>query len=258
MEPALNRESTDLSRTATTLGGWSLIAATLLFSAVFVYLARAFGYPDVLDLPASQVLPRLLALGTTGRAVWVLYGLIPLLLVPTAIGVHAAARRAAPLAAQAALILALASAVCMMAGLLRWPSLHWQLALAYEGASPAAREAIAAVFAASNSYLGNVIGEFLGELFLNLFFVCAAYALYRAGHAGRWLLVVGSAASLLGSVAMLRNAMPLVEPVGALNNAALPLWMLVLGVALVRQRKDRGLFGINVDGSRPRQTTSVA
>jgi hypothetical protein len=71
------------------------------------------------------------------------------------------------------------------------------------------------------------------ELFLNLLFVCAACALVRAGHARRWLLIAGSAAGLLGGVAMLRNAMPLVEPVAALNNAVLPLWMLVLGVAPV-------------------------
>ncbi|MEQ1883096.1 MAG: hypothetical protein ABL878_19250, partial [Burkholderiales bacterium] len=138
----VNRESTGFSRAATVMGGGSLIAATLLFSAVFVVLARTFGYPDVLDLPAAQVLPRRLALGPGGRAVWVLYGLIPLLLLPTAIGVYAAGRHAAPLAARTALILALLTAAAMMAGLLRWPSLHWQLALAYADASPAAREAI--------------------------------------------------------------------------------------------------------------------
>lgn len=83
----MNRESTGSSRVATRIGGVSMIAATLMFSAVFVYLARNFGYPDVLDLPASEVLPRLVALGPTGRAVWVLYGLTPLLLVPAAMGV---------------------------------------------------------------------------------------------------------------------------------------------------------------------------
>ena len=158
----MNRNSDDFLRRATLLAGGSLIAATLLFSAVFVFLARTFGYPDVLDLPASQVLPQLLALGSGGRAVWVLYGLIPLLLLPTAMGVYAAGRHAAPLTARVALILALLSAVAMMVGLLRWPSLHWHLALAYADASPAAREAITAVFAASNIYLGNFVGEFLG------------------------------------------------------------------------------------------------
>ena len=231
--------SADVSRTATIIGGASLIAATLLFSAVFIYLARTFGYPDVLDLPAADVLPRLLATGPTGRAVWVLYGLIPLLLVPTALGVYAAGRLAAPVAARAAVILAVLSAASMMAGLLRWPSLHWQLALAYADASPPAREAIGAAFAASNSYLGNFIGEFLGELFLNAFFLCASLVLARAAGGARWLVVAGSAASLLGGLAMLRNAVPLVEPIAALNNAVLPIWMLVLGVALLRHRPAR-------------------
>ena len=233
----MNRESTEFSRAATVVGGGALIAATLLFSAVFVVLARTFGYPDVLDMPAAQVLPRLLALGPGGRAVWVLYGLIPLLLLPTAIGVYAAGRHAAPLAARAALILAVLSAAAMMAGLLRWPSLNWQLALAYADASPATREAINAVFNASNSYLGNFIGEFLGELFLNSFFLCAAFVLTRAAApARRWLLVAGASASLLGWLAMLRNVTGWVEPIAALNNAVLPIWMLVLGVALVRHR----------------------
>jgi hypothetical protein len=233
----MHGKSEGSSRVATVIGGGSLIAATLLFSAVFVYLARGFGYPEVLDLPAADVLPRLLALGPTGRAVWILYGLIPLLLVPTAIGIHAVGRHAAPLVARAALITAVLSAVSMMAGLLRWPSLHWQLALAYADASPGAREAIAATFAAANSYLGNFVGEFLGELFLNAFFLLAAIALSRAGSTpGRWLLVAGSSASLLGGLAMLRNATAWVEPIAALNNMVLPIWMLVLGVVLLRHR----------------------
>ena len=232
----MNRVSTEVSRTATLIGGASLIAATVLFSAVFVYLARSFGYPEVLDLHAADVLPRLLALGPTGRAVWVLYGLIPLLLIPTALGVYAAGRQAAPLASRVAPILAVLSAASMMAGLLRWPSLQWQLAQAYADASPAARESIGAVFAASNSYLGNFVGEFLGELFLNGFFLFASLALARAAGGSRWLVAAGSAASLLGGLAMLRNAVPLVEPIAALNNAVLPVWMLVLGVVLLRHR----------------------
>lgn len=236
-EYMVNRDSDDFLRAATVFGGGSLIAATLLFSAVFMVLARSFGYPDVLDLPAAQVLPQLLALGSGGRAVWVLYGLIPLLLLPTAMGVYAAGRHAAPLTAMVALICALLSAAAMMAGLLRWPSLHWQLALAYADASPGAREAITVVFAASNSYLGNFVGEFLGELFLNSFFLCAAIVLTRAASSGRrWLMVAGASASLLGGLAMLRNVITWVEPIAALNNVVLPIWMLVLGVALARHR----------------------
>jgi hypothetical protein len=72
-------------------GGLALLAAALGFIAVFAYLAVRFDYPDVLEAPAATALPALLSMGPTGRAVWGLYGLLPLLLVPAAIG--ALARR---------------------------------------------------------------------------------------------------------------------------------------------------------------------
>lgn len=218
-------------RHATVIGGTALILATLLFAAVFMQLARSFGYPDVLDLPAAEVLPKLLALGPSGRAVWFVYGLVPLLLVPTAFGVHAAGRSTSPLTARVAVVTAVLAAAAMTAGLMRWPSLHWQLALAWGDASPAAREGIAALFVASNSYLGNVVGEFLGELFLNAFFAAAALMLPN-----RWLRAAGLAAAALGWAAMLRNALGGLDTVAALNNIVLPIWMLVLGVALLRRK----------------------
>jgi len=136
-----------------------------LFAAVFAYLATTFDYPLILDRPAAEVLPRLLSLGATGRAVWVLYGLTPLLLVPTAIGVEAAARDAAPVTTRVAVIVAVLSGVSMTVGLLRWPSLHWQLALAYASGTPETRETITAMLAASNSYLGNYLGELSASSF---------------------------------------------------------------------------------------------
>jgi len=51
-------------------GGAALIAAALGFMGVFAYLAVRFNYPDVLDAPAATALPALLAMGSTGRAVW--------------------------------------------------------------------------------------------------------------------------------------------------------------------------------------------
>lgn len=234
----MNTDANESPRRATMVGGAALITATVLFSAVFAYLAHTFDYPAVLDRPAAEVLPRLLAIGAAGRAVWVLYGLVPLLLVPAALGVYAAGRHAAPVLARAAVVLAVLSAVSMVVGLLRWPSLHWELALAYDVASPAAREVIAAVFDASNSYLGNFIGEFLGELFLNLFFIGASWVLTRGAADPRWPWVAALAAGLLGGVAMLRNALPVVEPVAALNNLVLPVWMLVLGLVMLRRRAD--------------------
>ena len=73
-------------------GGVALLAAAIGFIAVFTFLAVSFNYPDVLDAPAATALPALLAMGQRGRAVWALYGLLPLLLIPAALGARAMLR----------------------------------------------------------------------------------------------------------------------------------------------------------------------
>ena len=108
-------------------------------SPVFTYLAITFDYPDVLDRPAAEVLPRLIALGSVGRAVWSVYALIPLLLVPAGVGVAIALRGTAAGAARTGAAFAVISAFSMMLGLARWPSVQWELGLAYATASPRRR-----------------------------------------------------------------------------------------------------------------------
>ena len=122
----------------------------------------------------------------------------------------------------------------MMMGLLRWPTLQWTLGQAWVSASLIERGTIAERFAFANFVLGNVIGELIGELFLNGFFLAAALAVASGRQGYRWLPIAGAAAVALGWSAMWRNVTPVVAPIAALNNVALPLWMLVLGIALVR------------------------
>ena len=93
------------------------------------------------------------------------------------------------------------------------------------------------MFRGLNVYLGNFIGEFLGELSLNGFFVLSAYALLRAGY--KRLGVTGLAAGAIGLIAAARNALsttPVVAVVAEVNNYVLPIWLMVLGVFLLRHK----------------------
>jgi hypothetical protein len=123
----------------------------------------------------------------------------------------------------------------MMLGLLRWPSIHWQLARAYAGAGEPAREVIAGVFSGLNSYLGNYIGEFLGELSVSVFFLLSALAILEPESGlPRWMGVLGLVTAAAGLIGMFRNVTGLVAPVAEVNNYLLPIWMIVFGVGLVR------------------------
>lgn len=230
----MNERSTDSSSTALRIGGWSLIAAAAGFIAVFSYLAARFDYPAVLNGNAAQVLPRLMALGSAGRAVWVAYAVLPLLLIPAAVGIGAMLRAAMPHAIRTAMACATVAAICMTLGLARWPTLYWSLAQSWQHASPDARVAIDAVFLASNHYLGQFIGEFLGELGLSVFFAGVGAALVRGGRARTGY--GGLAVAAVGTIASLRNVTDVVRPIATLNNIVLPVWLVILGVVLLRSR----------------------
>ena len=58
----------------------------------------------------------------------------------------------------------------------------------------------------------------------------------RSVQRPRWLGIGGVLASLIGFVAMFRNVTPAVALVADANNLVLPLWMVILGMALTRER----------------------
>jgi hypothetical protein len=237
---AVARPARPADLAAAHVGGWALIVAALGFVGVFGYLAARFDYPAVLDGAAADVLPRLLTLGAVGRSVWAVYAMIPLLLLPAAVGAHAVLRARAPGAMRAAVLFAVLAAFSMTLGLARWPSVHWELARAYADAGPESRTAIAAVFAGLNVYLGQYLGEFLGELCLNAFFLLSALAALRSDRLPRWVAYGGAAAGVVGVVAAFRNVTALVAPVADVNTYLLPIWLLAFGVALVRARGPEG------------------
>jgi hypothetical protein len=216
--------------------GWSLILGAIAFLGVFTFLAARFDYPAILDGPALSVLPRLLATGSTGRTVWALYAFLPLIWIPAGVGAYVAFRPTHPGSALLALQCAIVAALSMMLGLMRWPTIHWRLADLYATADAPQRAILDALFDGLNTYLGNYLGEFLGELAFSTFFLLTSWSLYRTRAVPRGIAVLGLATGLAGLIGMFRNVTTAVAPVAAVNNYVLPLWMVILGVVLVRMK----------------------
>jgi drug/metabolite transporter (DMT)-like permease len=129
------------------------------------------------------------------------------------------------------------AALAMMLGLMRWPSIHWELAKGYATAGAEQQALFEALFLGLNRYLGNYIGEFLGELSINVFFLLSGAAISRArGTFPRWVGYLGVLTALAGMVGMFRNVTSAVAVVAEVNNYLLPLWMIVFGIALLRAR----------------------
>ena len=222
------------SRGSVRAGGWALIIGALAFMGVFAFLAARFNYPEVLNGSADEVLPKLLATGPAGRAAWAFYALLPLIWLPAGVGAYVALRRFAPGAMLLALQFAVISAISMMLGLMRWPSMHWTLAEAYVVADPAQRVVLSALFDGLNSYLGNYLGEFLGELSFSLFFLISALVMRKSPSAPRWASAIGLLTAVAGLIGMFRNMTSTVAMVAEINNYLLPAWMIIFGIVLLR------------------------
>lgn len=221
------------SRTSAVAGGACFIVGAVAFVGVFSYLAANFDYPKVLDGAAAEVLPRLRAGGDTMRAIWALYAALPLLLVVGAVG-SVSVLPASPGRAALGAVFATIGSFAMCLGLMRWPSVHWTLAGSWESAGPDARDAIAAVFTGLNLYLGNTIGEFLGEACLGIFFLLSGLAIRAEARFPSWLGTAGAVFAVLFIVGAFRNVLPQVQPLADINNYLLPLWLIVLGGAMIR------------------------
>lgn len=213
-------------------GGLGFIVGALAFVSVFTYLATNFDYPGVLDGTAAEVLPRLRAGGSMMRAVWALYAFLPLLLVPGAVGTLAACPSSSGRMVLA-LVAASLGALAMCLGLMRWPSIHWALAEAYAQSGAETQNSLSAVFLGLNLYLGNYVGEFLGELCLSSYFLLTGLSLVKESRFPNWLGWCGVAFAALFLIGAFRNVSPIVQPVADMNNGLLPLWMIVLGVSLM-------------------------
>lgn len=222
------------TRTVIRFGGLCLAGGALAFLAVFSYLAARFNYPEVLDGPAATVLPSLLATGQQGRFVWAVYALLPLIWIPAGVAAYEALAPVRRGAMRLALVFAVVAALTMMLGLMRWPSVHWHLALAFAQAAPPEQAVLAAVFDGLNTYLGNYIGEFLGELSFSVFFLLTAVVWLQSPQRRKWIGWVGVGTAVLGLAGMFRNVTAIVGPIAEINNYLLPAFMIILGVALAR------------------------
>jgi hypothetical protein len=231
--------------------GITLIATSLGFVAVFSYLAAHFGYPEVLEGPAADVLPALVAGGIRMRAVWSVYAVLPAGVVLAAILAYPLFRKRGETISRLGVIAAFTSATSMTAGLMRWPTINYALGRRFVEAGADERQILASIFEAGNLYLGTLTGEFIGEVTLSLWFLTSSVAILRGLEIWRWTGYLGVFTAASMSVGAFRNVSSWVAPMAALNNNLLPIWLIVLGAALIAPKGTKS-------GQPPRMPTGVA
>ena len=220
--------------------GVSLIVAPLWFNTTFALLGKRFEYPDILRRPATEILERFHAGGSSLILLWWTFMLSGLLLIGAVVllGQALGFNGIVPLAVTIGVL----AGLVQMLGLLRWVYLVPSLARmnADPGVESGQRQANVAVFRAMHQYLGVGVGEHLGYLFTGIWSVLIGVAIARTELLPDWMGWVGIVVGVglvLGSAEFLG---PNEERGWALADTAIPilyiawsLWLLAMGVALI-------------------------
>jgi hypothetical protein len=220
--------------------GTLLIVAPLWFNANFALLGKRFEYPDILRRPATEILDRFRAGGSSLILLWWMFMLSGLLLIPAVVllGQALGFRGIVPLAVTVGVL----AGLVQMLGLLRWVYLVPSLARvnADPGLGSGEREAAVAVFRAMHQYLGVGVGEHLGYLFTGIWSVLTGVAIVDRELLPAWMGWVGIVVGvglIIGSAEFLGRDE---EDGWGLAGAAVPilyiawsLWLLAMGIALI-------------------------
>jgi hypothetical protein len=243
--------------------GWLLVIGAVTFAIAATILSSTFNWPDILREPPQVVLPAFVAGGTS--LVWTWFAvawtyailLVPILLLPAALG-----RRDDPVL-RAATFVGAASVLLSLIGFLRWVFVVPALAGSYAAGDPTTQAAVAAAWMAQHQFGGALLGEHLGQLLAIGWSITISVIILRSRVLARWVGWAGLVASVLylfnqGDIlATAVPGFPVFDLAGFIGSSLWAIWLIALGLAVLRTRIRRPEPVATNPGTRRRATLGV-
>ncbi len=224
------------------LAGIFFIVGAILVNIPYTLLIINFDYPDILRLPAAEILTRFQAGGSALIYTWLAFAWVGLPMLLGAIMLkRILADENAPFL-ETATTLGVIGFIVQVVGLLRWVFVVPVLARLFTDPTtdPVTKAALPLVFSAVHQYGGVILGEHLGQFLIILWMSMLSGILYKSKRFSKWVAYLGwiaSAVYILAQTELLATAIPSFPVIGwaGLYGSLLWLvWMIVVGVYLVK------------------------
>ncbi len=222
--------------------GWLFIVGAVLVNVPYTLLIIFFDYPDILRLPAGEILIRFQAGGAGLIYTWLAFAWVglPLLFAIILLG-KTLDRSDSPLM-KIATVAGIMGAVAQMVGLLRWVFVVPGIARIYTDPATdhATRQAALVVFQTVHQSGGVLLGEHIGQVFTILWMVLISLVILRDRFFQAWLGWFGIMAGLVYSLAqteLLATVIPetpVLDLAGLVGSLLWLAWMILLGIFLIR------------------------
>ena len=227
------------------LTGLFFIVGAMLVNISYTLLIMNFDYPDVLRLPTAEILTKFQAGGNALIYTWLAFAWVGLPMLFGAIMLkRVLADEQAPFL-ETATTLGVIGFIVQVVGLLRWVFVVPVLARLYTDPTTdsATQAAVAAVFTAVHQYGGVILGEHIGQLLIILWMCMISGIVYKSKIFSKWVAILGWVASaiyLLAQTELLATAIPtfpVVDWAGLVGSLLWLVWMIVMGVYLVKYKE---------------------
>lgn len=207
----------------------SSLILTILFVAVFTYLAINYDYPDNLDYPAQTTLPSIDQAGYDWRAIWFFYALLPVGYILVGMTAYMALKPTNKSLIRMGVLFTVLASIFGTLGLARWPTIMPPIAKAYQTADASQRAVLEAIFNGVNLYLGNYLGEFMSEFLFGAFIVLVGITIFAAKGNGypRWFGVISIISGVLIVTGSTRMFFELTKAANEYTTMVLPVYLIL-------------------------------
>lgn len=222
------------------VGGWMMILFSILYVGFTVFIDILIqNQPMLYDL-GKQELFKVTAGSKLVRALLSFYAVVPMLLIPSAVGAYYAFIEKHEANMRVGMYFATAGALAVTLSLMMIPSINWYLA-SYIPALPAQEQPTLIVILKSlHSYFGIYVGDILGLGSLLVWFFISSFVTLRSAVMPRALgitLMILAVITLLVLVLRYAAIMPNIH-VNIQVNGIIALWVFIFGIGLISLRKD--------------------
>lgn len=211
----------------------------------YTLLIMNFNYPDILREPAGEILTRFQAGGEGLIYTWLAFAWVGIPLLFGIVMLQKILQREDTPYLRIATVAGIVGGVTQMVGLLRWTFVVPVLAATYTdpAASVATRDSAIVIFKTIHQYGGVVLGEHIGQSFTIIWMLLVSLSMFKSAMFKPWLAWFGILASIVYLLAQTEllatviNGFPVVPEAGLIGSTLWLVWMLVMGIVLVRYKQ---------------------
>lgn len=227
------------------LTGIFFIVGAILVNIPYTLLIMNFDYPDILRQPTEEILTRFQAGGTSLIYTWLAFAWVGLPMLFGALLLKRVLEKENSPFLETATTIGVIGFIVQVVGLLRWVFVIPVLARLFTDPTTdsVTKAAVPAVFIAIHQYGGVVLGEHLGQFLIIIWMSIISGIIYKSKIFSKWVAWLGwfaSAVYILAQTELFATAIPtfpVIDWAGLYGSLLWILWMIVLGVYLVKYKE---------------------